>query len=136
MIFVWRRYFLIALFVIISIDKYVWSAQLVITSQFWTNTRRKTFTLFIYSMGNEKKNGSLQQQNKTYKNSNNNKQTNKQKQNKIGKIQRQKKNINSNCGQLSLSLFHVWCIGYPDVPFIRYIYLVIWYLSPSRGRIL
>ena len=92
-------------FVFISINEYVWFAQLVIISKFWTNTCRKTFTLFIYSMGIEKKDGSLQQQQQTYKN-NNNKQTNKQKQNKIGKIQKQK-NINSNCGQLSLSLFHI-----------------------------
>ena len=31
---------------------------------------------------------------------------------------------------------HIWCIGYSDVPFKRYIYLVILYLSPSRNKIL
>ena len=72
---------------------------------------------------------------KTYTNNNNNKQTNKNKT-KNEKYKRKTKNINSNCEQLSLSLFHIWCIGYPDVPFVRYIYLVIWYLSPSRGKTL
>ena len=36
-------------------------------TQFSTNTRRKTFSLFIYSMGVGKKNGSLQQQQKQQK---------------------------------------------------------------------
>ena len=107
-------------------------------TQFSTNTRCKTFSLFIYSTGIEKKNGSLQQQqNKHIKTTTTtNKQRRKNKTKQKNEKYRLKKNINSNCGQLSLSLFHIWCIGYPDVPFIRYIYLEIWYLSPSRGRIL
>jgi len=64
-------------------------------------------------MGNEKKNGSLQQQNKTYKNSNNNKQTNKQKQNKIGKIQRQKKTSTQIVDNF---LFHCFTYGALAIP--------------------
>ena len=51
---------------IISINKYRMPCSISENiTQFSTNTRRKTFSLFIYSMGVEKKNGSLQQQPKT-----------------------------------------------------------------------
>jgi hypothetical protein len=57
-------------------------STITLTPQFSTNARRKT--LFIYSMGVEKKNGSLQKKNKT-------------------NIEKYRRKNNSNCRPLSLS---------------------------------
>jgi len=98
---------------IISINRYRMPCSIRENiTQFSTNTRCKTFSLFIYSTGIEKKNGSLQQQqNKHIKTTTTtNKQRRKNKTKQKNEKYRLKKNINSNCGQLSLSLFHIWCI--------------------------
>jgi hypothetical protein len=89
-------------------------------TQFSTNTRRKKFCLFIYSMGVGKKNGSLQQQKKQQKQ----------------KIKKQHKTKRKIADHFLFCCFTYGVFGYPDVPFMRYNYLVVWYLSPSRGRIL
>ena len=101
---------------IISINKYRMPCSISENiAHFSTNTRRKTFSLFIYSTDE--------------KHFNNNKN------NKNNKIKKQQKTKRKIADHFLFRCFTYGVFGYPDVPFIRYIYLVVWYLSPSRGRI-
>jgi hypothetical protein len=167
-LFVWRRYFQMTSFVFISVNKYVWSAQLVIISHFWTNTRRKTVSLFFFSKTVQCNTNAKKHQLKlrrtfsfitshmVYWLSRCSLNTLHLSCNLVFAIIIYKQTyytiilvqwLNqqpwplSDCHTLMSdtryrSVLYKYCPRYPDVPLIRYIYLVIWYLSPSRGKML